>query len=372
MPSVLRLRRLGAMVITGAIAGSTLVAGSSAAIAADVTPGAATTVGSVQTDLENLADTKGDEPLGTYLSDKIAILEAHGQVVDGFSLEIANPDGTVYKVAYGQNQGVIGKYERTITGGGTATDALLDQRSYATPRSGKFDPTDVRLADHPGADLFKAIDNIDYEHRAQLERSDPTHPRDPFTSLGLVGVAAAATPYDGYQNYSDLSFGFLITRSGPGNHNMTLNSWGYWYGGACGCADPGDERDALDAEFDPSDMYMTNVTWVPSGTYTAGPFGWHGIHNIAMTSSTLHAQTGADYQKPDKNSKYNDLYVYLAPKSSSYYGYGFNAYANYIHTWNLAGLGGVTFTAAWGFFGISWSPYLTGNWEKNAWRAVII
>jgi hypothetical protein len=85
-----------------------------------------------------------------------------------------------------------------------------------------------------------------------------------------------------------------------------------------------------------------------------------------------HAQLGADYQKPDKNSKYNDLYVKIAPKSSSVYGRGFNAYANYIHNWNFAFLSGIAYTVGYGFFAITAQPAFTGSWEHNLWKALTI
>ena len=363
-----------ALVAIVALSGSLGLASVAIAAAPSGVQGPAVADGSAaaQSDLDALARDKGGEPVGSYLAEKIAILTAHGQTLDGFVMEIANPDGRVYKISYSQNHGEIGAYARTWHANGAASDALQNRSDFATPRSGKLDPSDARLSDPPNADLINAINAIDADHRAQLDKMAPKSAADPLTSLGIVKVANAATEYDGQQHREDLSPGFLVSRWGTGNHSMTLNTWGYWYGGLCGCADPGDEDDAMDAEWDPSDMYMTNVTWTPSGTFTAGPFGWHGTHNIAMTSTTNHAQLGGDYQKPDKNSKYNDLYVYLAPKAPSVYGRGFNAYGNYIHNWNFWMFSGITYALTYGHFTISTEPLFTGSWDYNFYRALTI
>jgi hypothetical protein len=325
-------------------------------------------------ELDALATEKGEESAGSYLADKIAILTAHGETLDGFVMEIANPGGDIYQISYGQNQGTIAEFSRSWGSDGVAKDSLVSSKTYDTPRSGNLDASDARLSDPPSQALVDAIDALDVDHRAQLAKMhEENAPKgDVLTSLGIVGVARAATAYDNSQNYEDLTPGLLITRWGTGNHSMTVNSWGYWYGHTCGCADPTEEQDGLDAEWDPSDMYMTSVYWVPTGTYTAGPFGWHGVHNIAMTNAGNHAQLGADYQKPDKNSKYNDLYVKIAPKSSSVYGRGFNAYANYIHNWNFAFLSGIAYTVGYGFFAITAQPAFTGSWEHNLWKALTI
>ena len=368
-------RSAAALVASVGLLGSLVLASGALAKGSFTPQGPAVDDGSAatQADLEALARDKEGEPAGSYLADKLAVLASHGQTLDGFVMEITNPDGQVYKISYSQNHGEIGAFSRTVSANGAAKDALVNKNTFDTPRSGKVDASDPRLSDPPNAAMIAAIDAIDRDHRAQLDKVTPKPAaQDPLTSLGIVGVANATTEYDGEQHTEDLSPGFLISRWGTGNHSMTLNTWGYWYGGLCGCADPGDEDDAMDAEWDPTDMYMTNVTWVPSGTFTAGPFGWHGTHNIAMTSSTNHAQLGGDYQKPDKNSKYNDLYVYLAPKSSSVYGRGFNAYGNYIHNWNYWMFSGITYALTYGHFTISTEPVFTGDWERNFWKALTI
>ncbi len=323
--------------------------------------------------LEALNAKEGDGPFGTLLRDKIAILTANGQVLDGFTVEFADPDGTVNKFVYQHNVGTATTYLQSQDQAGAQHRSPVSSRSYVTPQSGNHEPSDPRVSDSPADDFIEAINAAAAAHKAKTAApASETPTSNILTQLGIVGVAKAGTKYDNRQWQVDLVFGLIATRSGSGNHNLRLNTYGYWYTGGVGVADPGDEYDGMDGEWDPYDMVQTGATWVPSGTDNEGPFYYHGTHNINMKSSGNHAVFGGDYQKPDKNSRYNDLYVNLIPKNTAVYGDNFNVYGNYTHTWNFSFLTGVAFAVTFGAFSISAAPLFTGNWNDNTYLHLIV
>ncbi|MEI8084254.1 MAG: hypothetical protein WCI74_20625, partial [Actinomycetes bacterium] len=330
-------------------------------------PGSATDAFSASTvqALDQLYAREGEGPLGTLLLDKLTIIESDGQTLDGFTWELCDPDGVVHTFTYQHNVGTVSTFLRRVDASGVESRTLTGSKTYETPRSGDHDAADPRLSEPPGVDFILAINEADAVHRAKQAALHPVEDRaDPLTVLGIVGIAKAGTAYDQSQDYSDLSFGLMATRYGTGNHNATLNTSGYWYGGL-GLADPGDTYDGMDGEWDPSDMVLSTVGWAPSGTDMKGPFGWHSTHNINMTNAGSHSVLGGSYQKPDKNSKYNDLYIKVVPKNTSVYGNRFNVFGNFTHTWNYSLLTGVSFSVTFGAFSISYQPAFTGSWNRN-------
>lgn len=328
----------------------------------------------LQADLDEVVSADASSLVGQMLRDKIVVFERHGWLLDTFSLEIAGLDDQVYRIQYQHNEGTLETIERATDGLGHVSDRIVAEEFFVTPDGPHRLSDPQRNSDMPTDEFFAAINRIDTDHRDALEATSAV-PVGPLSALDPVGRALAnsAAIYDARQNYADLTFGILVTRQG---HNACIDSWSSWNGphlylGDTYWSDPGDDYDGMDAEYDPTNMYTTGVAWQPNTATYYMPW-WHGYHNIAMTSAGNHGKVGADYQKPDKCAKYNDLYLYIAPKSSAYYGYGLNLFANYIHTWDWTFATGVTFSFGYGSFGISWKPPLTGSWEKNRPATIII